>query len=224
MVKYIMLFKVEGSLKYLSHLELMKLFRQAFQRAQLPVVFSEGFNPHMKLSFALAKGVGLESEGELLELEVENPLDKRLMRKAINDNLPVGIKVLEVEEKVETTKSLTALLKKAQYEVVFDCQNTGCEGLIEGIKAFLSQSAILLNLKTKKGIREKDVREDILGYKLKEKKGVVDLKILTTSGSERTLRIEPLIKEMSEKVDFKGEYVIKRLALYGEDKVLIHCI
>ena len=74
-------------------------------------------------------------------------------------------------------------------------------------------------------MKEKDVKAEVLTYKLRKKKSVVDLKILTTCGSERTLRIEPLIKTMVESISFSGgDYTIKRLALYGADKVLIHCI
>ena len=75
----------------------------------------------MKLSFALAKGVGLESEGELLELEVESELNLKDILTSVNNNLPKSIKVLEIEEKTENNKSLTALLKKAEYDVVFHC-------------------------------------------------------------------------------------------------------
>ncbi|AMP20756.1 hypothetical protein AZF37_05815 [endosymbiont 'TC1' of Trimyema compressum] len=224
MVKYIMLFKVEGSLKYLSHLELMKLFRQCFKRGQLPVAFSEGFNPHMKLSFALAKGVGLESEGELLELEVESTLNMKKALKLVNNNLPKGIKVLEIEEKTETNKSLTALLEKAEYDIVFACMDENRNEIMNKIDSFLSHPSILITLKTKKGIRVKEVKEEIITYKLSKKKGIVDLKILTTCGSERTLRIEPLIKTLVQAIGFNGEYTIKRLALYGADKILIHCI
>lgn len=224
MVKYIMLFKVERSLKYLSHLELMKLFRQCFKRCQLPVVFSKGFNPYMKLSFALAKGVGLESKGELLELEVESKLDRRNILVSVNNNLPKGINILKIKEKTKTNKSLTALLKKAKYDIVFHCNMEEENDIIKKIDSFLSQSSILLTLKTKKGMKKKEVKEDIITYKLNKKKSIVDLKILTTCGSERTLRIEPLIKTMSEAIGFNGKYTIKRLALYGADKVLMRCI
>ena len=225
MVKYIMLFKVEGSLRYLSHLELMKLFRQCFRRSQLLVVFSEGFNPHMKLSFALAKGVGLESEGELLELEVESKLDIKKVLKSVNSNLSIFkyIKVLKIKEKIKTNKSLTVLLKKAEYDIVFSCMDNNREEIISKINSFLSCPSILVTFK-KKGIIAKDVKDDIVTYKLSKKNGVVNLRIITTCGSERTLRIELLIENLVKAIGFNGEYTIKRLVLYGIDGELIQCI
>lgn len=224
MAKYIMLFKVGGSLKYLSHLELMKLFRQCFRRCELPVAFSKGFNPHIKLSFASAKGVGLESEGELLELEVELILNIKRALKLINNNLPKNIKVLKIKKKIKTNKSLTALLKKAEYYIVFSCMNKDRKEIIKKINLFLNNNSILVTLKTKKGIRTREVKKDIITYKLYKKKGIVNLKILTICGSERTLRIESLIKTLTQAICFNGNYTIKRLALYGEDKALIRYI
>lgn len=189
MVSYVMEFSVRGPLAYLSHLELMKVFRQSFRRSGLPISFSEGFNPHMKLSFAIAKGVGLESEGELLEIETDISIDIVDFMDRINKVIPEGLKVKSLKEKTISTKSLSSMLRKAEYLLEYGDKISSEEyrGIINDK---LNQSEILMEVKTKKSIGVKDIKEYIYDWKFIED-GVI---IQVYAGSEKNLRIDNLLK------------------------------
>lgn len=189
MVSYIMEFSVRGPLVFLSHLELMKVFRQSFRRSGLPISFSEGFNPHMKLSFAIAKGVGLESEGELLEIETDISIDIVDFMDRINKVIPEGLKVKSLKEKTISTKSLSSMLRKAEYLLEYGDKFSSEEyrGIINNK---LNQSEILMEVKTKKSIGVKDIKEYIYDWKFIED-GVI---IQVYAGSEKNLRIDNLLK------------------------------
>ena len=205
MASYVMEFQVLGNMAFLSHLELMKIFRQAFRRSSLEVKFSEGFNPHMKLSFAIAKSVGLESKGELLEIEVKDKIDNKKFQAIINEFLPKGLEVVKIKEKEKTSKSLSALLKKAVYRI------WGEKEVIERIEGKLEEKEIMVNVRTKRKEEIRNIKEFIVGVKIGEN----DLFITVFAGSEKNLRIDYLLKYLNEEIS------VERVKLLGENKEII---
>lgn len=189
MASYVMEFSVRGPLAYLSHLELMKVFRQSFRRSGLPISFSEGFNPHMKLSFAIAKGVGLESEGELLEIETDYRIDIKEFLDKINHSIPGGIKVKCLKEKTISNKSLSSMLRKAEYLLEYG-YNLSRDEYRAIISEKLNKSEILMEVKTKKSFGVKDIKEYISCWKYLENGVIIEV----YAGSEKNLRIDNLLK------------------------------
>jgi hypothetical protein len=88
-------FTKTGRVRFLSHLDLMTLFQRAVARAAVPVAFSQGFNPHQKISFGPALSVGMESEAEYLDMETDPFIDLLRITKGLNNTLPEGIRILE---------------------------------------------------------------------------------------------------------------------------------
>lgn len=96
MPKVIFSFSKKGLMKYISHLDLMRLFTRALRRAELPLKISEGFNPHPKLSIKRALKLGVESENEeasIVLTETVSPLD---FKARLQRQLPEGIEIKSV--------------------------------------------------------------------------------------------------------------------------------
>ncbi len=213
MASYVMEFSVKGPLAFVSHLELMKIFRQSFRRSSLPISFSEGFNPHIKLSFAIAKGVGLLSNGELLEIETNKVFNEEDFLVLINNMLPSGIEVKTLKEKTISSKSLSSMLRKAEYYLEYG-EGTNKElynGLIEDK---LNKPEILMEVKTKKSVNIKDIKEYILSWKFLEN----GLSVVVFAGSDKNLRIDNLLKYLD--LDLKPI----RMSLIGENGPIIENI
>jgi radical SAM-linked protein len=210
MASYVMEFSVRGPLAYLSHLELMKLFRQSFRRGALPISFSEGFNPHMKLSFAIAKGVGLESEGELLEIETDDDIEEENFLEKINKVIPEGLKVKTFKEKTISAKSLSSMLRKAKYLLAY-AKEVDYENYEAIITEKLSKTEILMEVKTKKSFGVKDIKEYILDWNFSEDGVIIEV----YAGSDKNLRIENLLKYL----DLELKPV--RLKLIGDNGPII---
>lgn len=81
--------------KYISHRDLMRAFQRAIRRADLPIAYSQGFNPHMKISWGQALKVGATSEGEHAELQFEAFIRPSEAMERLNQELPRGIEILE---------------------------------------------------------------------------------------------------------------------------------
>jgi radical SAM-linked protein len=96
-------FRIGRALRFLSHAETSRVFQRACARAEIPVKYSAGFNPHPKLSLPLPRSVGVESDDELLVIRLaDEPRDtdetyEARIREALQERLPAGIEVTGVE-------------------------------------------------------------------------------------------------------------------------------
>ena len=81
--------------KFISHRDLMRVFQRAVRRAELPIAYSQGFNPHMKISWGQALKVGATSEGELATIQIDGWLKPQEVMARLNQTLPRGIAILE---------------------------------------------------------------------------------------------------------------------------------
>lgn len=93
-----MIFSKSGDMRFLSHLDLVRLFQRASRRAGLPVAITKGFSPHLKISISKALKLGVESSNEEAIFYMVEKVAPALFLKSINEKLPEGVRVLEVEE------------------------------------------------------------------------------------------------------------------------------
>lgn len=138
--------------KYISHLDLNRFMLRTFRRSKLPVWYTEGFNPHPYYSFALALSLGFESECEILDfnLNEEMPFDE--VRDRLNAVMPDGMRIISVnEQKMKITE-----IAKAEYR--FSLLTSSPEKLSEDIERLLSSKEILVEKKTKKGVKTVDIK------------------------------------------------------------------
>ena len=97
MYKIDFVFTKMGLMKYISHLDLMRLFMRAMRRADLPLKLSEGFSPHPKLSLKRALKLGLESEHEEAAIVLRLPVFPEEFRNKLQPQLPEGIRIKDVQ-------------------------------------------------------------------------------------------------------------------------------
>jgi radical SAM family uncharacterized protein/radical SAM-linked protein len=109
-------FSKSGDARFLSHRNTMDVLERAIRAAGLPARYSEGFNPHMKLSMGPALALGLESRHEVFDVEGIAPFDVEAAR-LISEKLPAGIAVLDVRELAAGEPSLAKAVKGARYTV-----------------------------------------------------------------------------------------------------------
>ena len=148
-------FEKTGRAKYISHLDLNRFMLRTFRRSKLPVWYTEGFNPHPYYAFALALSLGFESSCEIMDFNLTEvmPLDK--VRDALNAVMPEGMRVVSVaEQKLKVTA-----IANATYS--FSLETDDPATLYNEIKAFLMQDEILIEKKTKKGIKTVDIKPDM---------------------------------------------------------------
>jgi radical SAM-linked protein len=99
LIKLEAVFSKKGMLRYISHLDVLRLFQRAVKRSGLPVSLSQGYTPHYKIGFEKALKLGAESENEKVIFTMDRWLDAEYFTKKINEQLPEGIKVLECKKR-----------------------------------------------------------------------------------------------------------------------------
>lgn len=178
-------FKFERSqkLRFISHLDQQRLFQRAFRRAGIPMAHSNGFNPHPRLSFALAMSVGLTSEAEYGEVILTEAMDLKDFVKRLNEALPDGLKVSEAWEERGKAPSLSAALRRSLFQIKVDViEGISENDLKECLKAYLNREEVMLNKRNKKGkLVAKNIRpfiEDIDVVAFEKDQAVLKMSLL----------------------------------------------
>ena len=91
----VFLYTIEGDLRFISHRDTIRLFTRALARASLPVRYSEGFNPHPKLSFPVPRPVGVASKAEAVVVEFEEPVEGSEAIRRLTQQMPAGLTMLK---------------------------------------------------------------------------------------------------------------------------------
>jgi radical SAM-linked protein len=104
-------------IKYISHLDLMRCWERLLHRVRVPLVYSEGFTPHPKISLAAPLPIGVTSEAELLDVTLRKRVSPYSFIQTVRRGLPRGIDVLEVREAFLEAPSLQSQLRYAEYSV-----------------------------------------------------------------------------------------------------------
>lgn len=149
MKEYRIVFEKTGLMKYISHLDLNRCMMRSVRRSGLPAWYTEGFHPHMYLMFPLALSLGAESICECMDIRLTEEVPETDILSRLNAALPEGLHATEVRE----PKAVTQDIGSAVYEVTLRG-----EGLAEQWEAFLAQEQILTPKRTKKGMKEIDIR------------------------------------------------------------------
>ena len=144
-------------LKYISHLDLMRLWERAFRRAGLAIAYSEGFNPRPRISLAAPLAIGVTSEGELMDVFLSRRASLLSFAKRARDELPGGMDILEVHEVTLTSSSLQSQVRYAEYLVELET-GMGDEEICSSLDSLLSLAELPWQHMRDTGARRYDLR------------------------------------------------------------------
>jgi len=105
-------------IKYISHLDMMRLWERVLRRAQVPLAYSKGYNPRPKLALAAPLPVGFTSRGEVMDIILSHRTSPYSFAKQVAPQLPPGLEILSVEEVYLALPSLQSQVCYSEYEVI----------------------------------------------------------------------------------------------------------
>jgi len=144
-------------IKYISHLDLMRTWERALRRAQVPLAYSEGFNPRPKISIASALPVGFTGRGEVMDIVLSRHTSPYNFAKRLKPHLPPGMEILSVEEVYLSQPSLQSQMRYAEYRVVVESEETLAE-MEKRVKEVLSAQSLPRQRERKGRVTEYDLR------------------------------------------------------------------
>ena len=207
-------FSKTGRAVYISHLDLMRTMQRSFLRAGLSLKYSEGFNPHAQITFALPLSVGTASLCDLMDFRLKDFMSLSEIPFRLNKALPEGIEVLEAYEWENKFKNI----KWLDVDGIFEYDDRAPADMLPGLMDFFAQDSLVIRRKTKSGINDSDIAPSIRSISFDLGPGCVKLKALI-SAQEPTLNPELLPAALQQLApDLKPDFsAFTRAQIYNAD-------
>lgn len=208
-------FKKMGMSRYVSHLDLMRAMTRTVRRAKLPLWYTEGFNPHPYMTFALPLSLGMESLCESMDVRIEGDITNEGIFDLLKGAMPPGIELTAVTDPVHDPK----VIALGEFDILFDADKNA-EALAKVIKDMLSQDILIVQKLGKKGrhkvLKDIDLMEHIKEYSVGVMGERVKLSVTLPAGS--TTNINPsLLADEIVKNNEGASYTLVRKQLMLEN-------
>jgi radical SAM-linked protein len=194
--------------RYISHLDTVKTFERSIRRAKIPIAYSEGFNPHPKMSFGSALAVGVTSNQEYLDIDLREAREPEEVKNLLNQHLPGGFRIIDSREAQDKSDSLMALLNVAEYEVSLSLTaSIQEEELATKLKDYLQREEVEILKETKKSkrnnyrypeLKPKNIRSGIYEVKGRIEGNKIFLDVKLRTGSTGNVRPEDVASTFIE--------------------------
>jgi len=203
MYKFRLCFSKTESLRFIGHLDFLRIFQQTIRRAGLPVAYSQGFNPHQQLSFALPLPLGMASTNDYADITLATAVNPSEIVNTLNAAAPQGLHVHAAKPIKPGEGAAAAIISTALYELQKDTGTVPCltrphgiarQGTVpvslvdkpqiaNRIEEALAAEAIIVPKKTKSGVKNTDIRPDIMGLEVTDS----GVQMLLSAGSSQFL-------------------------------------
>ena len=202
-------FSKTGRLKYISHLDINRAMSRALKRAQIPLWYTEGFNPHPYMSFSLPLSLGVESLCESVDLRIIGDITNDEIKNRLNNVLPQDIKIVDVYDDFRDNSEIVY----SDYVYKFE---------FEKIKNVLSSDEIIALKKGKQGrkrvMKETNIKSFIDKYSISIRNDVIVLNIRLLAGPKKNLNPSLLFDTIIRLIDMDFEWKsIARISLLDKD-------
>ena len=213
-------FRKYSVMKYIGHLDIMRYFQKCMRRAKIDIAYSGGFSPHQIMSFAAPLGVGVTSDGEYVDIEVNSSESTEISLKRLNEVMAEGVLVTSYRRWKDTDKKAMSLVAAADYELRikngYEVPQVDFEEAYR--KFYLESSEILITKQTKKSEKVMDLKKLVYDFQIhyEEDKPVFYLKVCT--GSTDNVKPELVLEAFYKSFGMELEPLsiqIHRIDVYG---------
>ncbi len=205
-----------GRLKYISHLDINRAMSRALKRAQIPLWYTEGFNPHPYMSFSLPLSLGVESLCESVDLRIIGEITNSEIKKRMNAVLPEDLKIIDVYDDFRDNSEIV------YSDYVYKFQFADNNEALEKIKSVFASDEILALKKGKQGkkrvFKEMDIKQFIDKYSVSIRDDIIVLNIRLFAGTEKNLNPSLLFDTIIRLIDMDFEWKsISRISLLDKN-------
>lgn len=193
-------FKKMGMSRFVSHLDLMRAMTRTVRRAKLPLWYTEGYNPHPYMTFALPLSLGMESLCESMDVRIEGDITNEGIFELLKGAMPPGIELTDVTDPEYDPKFIAF----GKFDILFDTEKNA-DKLAELIREMLSQDTLVVQKLGKKGrhkvLKDIDLMEHIGEYSIGVLGERVKLSVILPAGSTTNINPSLLADEISKRAD-----------------------
>ncbi len=208
-------FSKTGMGKYISHLDLLRAFTRAITRAELPVKYTKGFNPHQIMTFSLPLPIGVTSETEFVDVDFEENAENSEIMEKLNKSLPPDIRILSVGELMENAADIISAKYKIEIVAPFEIDENR-------VREFFAKKEIPVMKKTKKGDKEVNLIEFIKSVDIEQINGnKINMAVVLSAGGAMNIKPDIMISAMEKDLkqgEFDEVYIHREKIFVGEDR------
>lgn len=193
-----------GCMKFIGHLDMMRYFQKANKRANVDICYSEGFSPHQIMSFAAPLGVGITSDGEYFDIEVNSSKSTEEAIAAFNEQMADGVKVTGYVHLPDDARTAMSIVAAADYTLSFkdgyDCPHSASEWASIIDEQFKNKENFIVIKKTKKNEREVDLKPLVYKFEVNEVEGKPEFFLQVSTGSIDNIKPEFVLESIYSKI------------------------
>lgn len=175
-----------GVLRYIGHLDVMRYFQKAIRRAGLDVAYSQGYSPHQLITFAAPLGLGVTSEGEYFDAEMNSLTSSEDMVARLNATMAPGMEVKDIVQLKEGAKTAMAVVAASDYLITCREGYGDIRDFTDALDAFYSQKRI----EVVKVSKTREIQMDIKPFIYKLEAGENGIYMLLSTGSVDNIKPE----------------------------------
>lgn len=219
MSNYVLKYSRDERVRYISHLDFIRMFHRTVRRAGLDMCFSQGFNPHPIMTVAMPLSVGVTSDCEYMKIGFDNDYSESEIEKRLNDAFPRGYKILAVK-KAGGKEYDFARLDRAIYKVELECN----DARLFDAEEFMNNPELKVMKKSKSGVKESDIRPYIYDFAAEsESNNKIILKMCIAAGNNYNLKPDTVLDAMQKySEEFKVSFFcVHREKILAGDKEFI---
>jgi radical SAM-linked protein len=208
----------QGLVRFLSHLDNVRVFERAIRRSDIPIEYSQGFHPHMKLSFGPPLQLGYSSEAEYFDMTLDQPF-RPDMADRLNAEMPDGFLIYEARPNYTGKKvSISGKLNRAVYEIVVD----GGFDYSVAIEKLMARESIEIKRESKKEVKTIDIRPAIYFLEQRKSKESDDTIIYMELGVGEAGYVKPTellgVMELPDEIDIGALVIHRKELLYIDEE------
>ena len=218
-------FRKWGCMKFIGHLDMMRYFQKAVRRAEIDIRYSEGYSPHQIMSFAAPLGVGITSDGEYFDIEVNDTMPSKEAIAALNHTMVDGVEVTSYVRLPDQAKTAMSIVAAADYRLSY---KDGYESPFPAaefeqiVKEKLQDAQqFLIVKKTKKSEREVDLKPLVYACHVEEEENKPVFVLRVSTGSVDNIKPELVLASLYERCGLVYDAAaiqIHRQEVYARDE------
>lgn len=194
---YRLRYEKTAAVRFISHLDFVRVLNRTVRRSGLPVTYTEGFNPHPVMMVAMPISVGTTSEDEYIDIDFDEMVEEQVVLERFNEAFGGGIVVTAVKRVGEGGISLKKL-DEAHYRVEVELK----EPFVPDIGAFLSRDSIIVSKKSKSSVKDVDIKKDIKKLAVMATEGrFLTLSMAVPAGNEYNVKPELVVEAMDKYIE-----------------------
>lgn len=213
-----------GKLKFISHLDNLRVLQRALRRTGMMAKYSEGFNPHPKLSIAYPLSLGVESIGEIAEVDLLNDISISEFIERMNSCLPQGMVITEASEYLGSQSIPSMVCSQVYLFRISHNDEESVDATISSLNGLLDNDYVIIREKKKKNKivkKEMNLTSYILGIELVNIEMLdIDVKIAIHVSDSGSLKVDEVREFIYNSLNGVKSIEVQRIALNFIDKVI----